>query len=195
MAFLGVRWSLPTATTETIQVEMIDAPPIPQPPQEIQTSLKPKEQKQVQPMSAKPVTGIRRDALTDVGAKVENVKKGNTLSKKADEKILKDSDPTTLPVPEKEFLITQMPAVLAEAKIRYPEDAKELGLEGVVTMSVLIDKTGEVRDAKIVEGLLPSMDKEALRAIFFYKFSPALKEGRAVASQIRFAVRFVLENN
>ncbi len=189
------RWSQ-SPSPSILSFEVIDIPPIEKPQiQEIQTSQASQAKPQIVPKKINKVSGIRRDALTAKSSNVSQVKKGNTLTKKTDQNVLKDSDPTTLPVPEKEYLLTQMPSVLAEAKIRYPENAKQMGLEGVVTLSVLIDKNGKVRDAKVLEGLLTSMDNEALRAIFLYKFAPAFKDGQAVASQIRFAVRFVLEKN
>jgi len=195
LVFILESLSLPRAIPDKIvSFEMIKAPPKPQPVNEIQTSTKPKAQpKPKGPL--KRVFGARRDSVTSKDKDGASVKVGNTLLKEDEGKTLEDEDPTSLPVPEKEFLITQMPSVLKKTKIRYPPKAREMGLEGSVVFNLLIDEQGKVRKAELLEGLIDEMDREAKRAVMGYVFSPAFVEGKPVASKIRFSVRFILEES
>ena len=138
---------------------------------------------------------MNRRTHTSSSKKSVAIKKGNTITKEIDQKKLKRSDVDELPIPKAEYLVTEMPSIISQAKIIYPEKAKQLKLEGVVVLSVLIDDKGNVRDANIVEGLIEEMDVEALRAIKLYKFAPARVEEQNVAVRIRYAIKFVLENN
>lgn len=49
--------------------------------------------------------------------------------------------------------------------IEYPEIAKENGIQGRIFIQFVVNKDGKVERAKIVRGIDPSLDKEALRVI------------------------------
>jgi TonB family protein len=59
--------------------------------------------------------------------------------------------------------------------IRYPRIALENGIQGKVSVSFIVSQTGSVKDARVVNGVDPSLDKEALRVI---NSMPAWKPGR-----------------
>lgn len=162
------------------------------------SSAKPKKQikKKVQPKKKiNKVFGASRKSLTSKKASAPIVKQGNTITKEVDNKKLKKDDLDELPIPKAEYLVTEMPSVLNEVRINYPEKAKAIQLEGTVTLSILIDEKGVVRDATVIEGLIPEMDEEALRAIKGYQFSPAKIEDKSVPVRIRYAINFVLEKS
>jgi TonB family protein len=50
-------------------------------------------------------------------------------------------------------------------KLHYPSDAKKANEQGKVIVEFVISKTGKVENAKILKGLSPSLDKEALRVV------------------------------
>lgn len=139
------------------------------------------------------VYGAKRKAITDKTGSVV-VKKGNTLAKEEDDKVLKDTDPDTLPAPAEEYLITDMPKAIKEIRPEYPEWAKEKGLEGSVVFEVLIDSKGKVRQATLLRGLEPRLDALAKKAMMKFEFRPAKMEGETVAAKINYAIRYVLEN-
>lgn len=56
-----------------------------------------------------------------------------------------------------------------------PPQAKELALEGTVYLQFVIDKTGKTKDGKVLRGLSPEIDAEALRVI---KEMPLWSPGR-----------------
>lgn len=66
-------------------------------------------------------------------------------------------------------------------KLRYPRDAKKLGVEGRVYVSFVVDKDGSIpyNSVKIAKGLFESCDEEALRII---RSSPNWIPGRLAAT-------------
>ena len=65
--------------------------------------------------------------------------------------------------------------------LKYPEEAKELGLEGKVYIHFVINENGEVEDAQIARGADPILDKEAIRVVqSLPKWKPGKKDGRLV---------------
>jgi TonB family protein len=49
--------------------------------------------------------------------------------------------------------------------IKYPLIAQENGIQGKVYVTFVVDKNGEVANAKIARGVDPSLDQEALRVV------------------------------
>jgi TonB family protein len=141
------------------------------------------------------VFGTSRNAHTDDSTRNRDgidAKQGNTLAKEVDEQELTDQDVDALPVPTEEYLVSEMPSVLAEVRPQYPREAREQRLEGAIVLDILIDSQGQVREAKVVEG--PAVFRAgALAAIKQFKFRPARVEGNPVAVRIRYTLRFQLE--
>lgn len=187
------------APNKTIKFKVIETPVIQEKKIEVgisSASMKKKQEKQLKkPTKVNKVFGASRKSLKSTKTTAPIVKKGNTITKEVDQKKLKKDDLDELPIPKAEYLVTDMPSVLSEATISYPQKAKDIKLEGTVTLSILIDENGAVRDASVIEGLIPEMDQEALRAIKEYRFSPAKIEDKSVPVRIRYAINFVLEEN
>jgi protein TonB len=78
--------------------------------------------------------------------------------------------------------------------IRYPQLAKEQGIEGVVYLTFIVTITGDVRDVKIAKGANPMLDKEVLRvAKFMPKWEPVKDDhGELVEYFFSKPVRFIL---
>ncbi|MCK4661782.1 MAG: energy transducer TonB [Bacteroidales bacterium] len=77
--------------------------------------------------------------------------------------------------------------------LKYPETAKENGISGNVFVEFLIDKKGKVKDAKILRGVEPSLDKEALRVIKnLPKWKPGKQRGELVDVLFTIPVKFEL---
>lgn len=160
------------------------------------TVTKKKKRPSPQKKKVERVFGISKNTLTSKkGSGGAVVKYGNTVAKKQDQKKISKKKATALPVPRPEYLLSKMPEVIREAPVRYPQKAKAMGIEGTVVLSILIDAEGRVRDAKVIEGLISSLDDEALRAIKNYQFSPGKMEQKNVPVRIRYAVNFVLQDH
>jgi TonB family protein len=80
-----------------------------------------------------------------------------------------------------------------QKKIRYPESAKNNGIQGGVLVAVEIDKNGNVINTEILEGIYPECDEEATNAIKKVKFRPAYKDGVPVKSEVVIPIKFKLQ--
>lgn len=65
--------------------------------------------------------------------------------------------------------------------ISYPKEAKDNNLEGRVIIKFVITKEGKIRDARIIKGAAPSLDKEALRVV---KAMPDWIPGEVVGKKV-----------
>jgi protein TonB len=78
--------------------------------------------------------------------------------------------------------------------IEYPIVAQESGLEGKVYINFVVDKNGKVTNAKILRGIHPSLDQEALRVINnLPKWKPGRQRGQAVNVSYTVPINFVLQ--
>ena len=65
--------------------------------------------------------------------------------------------------------------------LKYPVEAAMDGIEGRVIVQFIIRPTGKIVDAKVVRGIAPSLDKEALRLInIMPNWIPGRQKGKAV---------------
>ncbi|MEN9722738.1 MAG: hypothetical protein RJB38_724, partial [Pseudomonadota bacterium] len=139
------------------------------------------------------IFGLSRDHLASSDANAPSSKLGNTLAKTPDQDRLRDDDPSAIPIPTDDYLVSEMPVLLSDFRVPYPADAKKAGVQGSVMLDLLIDGEGLVRKATLVQGLFPSLDQAAQTAALQLRFKPARVEQKPVAVRIRYAYRFVLE--
>ncbi|CAN5909002.1 energy transducer TonB [soil metagenome] len=79
--------------------------------------------------------------------------------------------------------------------IKYPQAAKDDGIQGTVVLTFIVDTKGDVRDIKIAKGVNPLLDREVLRvAKFMPKWEPVKDEnGEIVEYLYNKPVRFILK--
>ena len=78
-------------------------------------------------------------------------------------------------------------------RLVYPEIAKENGVQGRVTLQFTVEKDGSVTKVKVLRGVDPSLDKEAVRVVSTSpKWSPGKQRDRAVPVTYTFPVVFQL---
>lgn len=78
--------------------------------------------------------------------------------------------------------------------IRYPAEAHTNNIQGRVVVSVIINTEGKVTNAKIVQGVAPSLDAEALRVTgTMPDWIPGTKDGKPVNVKYTFPVVFRLQ--
>ena len=80
---------------------------------------------------------------------------------------------------------------LSLPKPNYPPIAKQMGIQGMVSVQVLIDETGKVISAKAVGGS-PFLTAEAQKAAFQARFSPTILSDQAVRVSGVITYNFVL---
>lgn len=102
------------------------------------------------------------------------------------------------------FIVEDMPSFQGEGQegfrrwiqqnLRYPQIAQENGIEGKVYVQFAVNSKGEVVDAKVVRGVDPALDKEALRVVMSSpKWDPGKQRGVPVKVQFTFPIVFVLQ--
>jgi protein TonB len=78
--------------------------------------------------------------------------------------------------------------------IEYPVIAQENGIQGKVYVTFVVDKDGSVSDAKVIRGVDPSLDKEALRVVnSLPKWKPGKQRGKPVRVSYTVPISFVLQ--
>ena len=79
-----------------------------------------------------------------------------------------------------------------QKKIRYPLQAKSLGVQGVVYVQFIVNEEGKVENPIIIKKLGAGCDEEALRVLKKVKFTPGYDKGKAVKVRFTLPVRFML---
>jgi len=77
--------------------------------------------------------------------------------------------------------------------VKYPESAKEAGVEGKVFVKAMIDETGKVVETEIVKSVNKDCDKAAVDAIKKTKWLPAEKDGKTVSAEVTIPIKFKLD--
>ena len=79
--------------------------------------------------------------------------------------------------------------------VQYPRAAKEMGLEGRVTVGFVVEPDGSISNVKILRGVAPSLDDEAIRvAKLMPKWKAGKQRGKAVRAQYNMPITFILSN-
>lgn len=76
--------------------------------------------------------------------------------------------------------------------IVFSESLKKAGIRGVVFVQFIVDKYGYVKEIKVIKGLHPDADREAIRLIKLTngKWKPGTRNGKAVEMQMIIPVKF-----
>ncbi|MFN7117321.1 MAG: TonB family protein [Saprospiraceae bacterium] len=78
--------------------------------------------------------------------------------------------------------------------VRYPAIAREMGIEGMVVTSFVVEKDGSMTDIVISRGLCQSIKDECMRIVKnMPAWSPGTQNGRPVRVQFNLPIRFKLE--
>jgi protein TonB len=194
MVFIFNPSSLPQKQKIKVEIKEVIKPKEipPEKPFVLQTAARPNpaEPKQREPRK---IFGINKNTLTDTtNAAGVAIKAGNTIAKEIDQEALRPEDEQALPIPTEEYLISKMPNLKSEVRIPYPPEARKNNIEGLVVLEILIDETGKVRAASLIEGPGYGLNEAALNAIYSFAFSPAMVEQKPVAVKIRYGYRFIL---
>jgi protein TonB len=83
----------------------------------------------------------------------------------------------------------QAPRPIKQVKPIYPQDAFVKKVEGTVLVEILIDSTGRVAQARVMQSI-PALDAAALQAAYQWVFAPAMRRGRPVAIHANLPITF-----
>ncbi len=78
--------------------------------------------------------------------------------------------------------------------VKYPESAKEEGIQGKVLVKVFVNKNGNVTKTMIITSLNADCDKAAETAIKKTKFEPAQIDGKNVDAKVTIPIMFKLDD-
>lgn len=77
--------------------------------------------------------------------------------------------------------------------IQYPTVAQEKGVEGRVVLGFVVDENGQVKDVKVLKGVDPALDAEAVRVVSASpKWAAGKQNGQAAKVSYTFPVVFKL---
>ena len=77
--------------------------------------------------------------------------------------------------------------------LQYPKEAKEKGIQGTVLVQYVIDSKGNVTQAKVMRGVSPELDQEALRLTNMIKgWEPGRQNGKPIKRTVTMPIWFSL---
>ena len=77
---------------------------------------------------------------------------------------------------------------------QYPDIDRELGNQGIVYVSFVVEKDGSITNVKTERGVTETLDREAVRIIkTFPKWIPGEDEYGVVRTRVRMPIKFVLQ--
>ena len=81
------------------------------------------------------------------------------------------------------------------SKLEYPDVARENGISGRVFLQFTVEKDGTVTNVRVLRGVDPALDQEAIRVVQSSpKWTPAKQRDKAVRVSFSFPIVFQLRN-
>lgn len=79
-----------------------------------------------------------------------------------------------------------------QKKVKYPESAKEAGIEGRVFVQFVVDEQGNVQNPHVIRGAHALLNEEAVRVVRQMKFESGRQRGKPVKVQMALPITFKL---
>ena len=84
--------------------------------------------------------------------------------------------------------------VFLAKNVKYPVSAQKAGTEGRVIVQFVVGRDGSIRNPKVVRGVSPELDAEAIRVVSMMpKWNPGKQRGKAVAVNFTLPIMFRLQ--
>ena len=81
-----------------------------------------------------------------------------------------------------------------QSNIKYPEEAKELGIQGKVFVTFVVEVDGSITDVRVLRGIGGGCDEEAIRVVkSMPKLIPGKVRGVPVRVQFNLPIKFTLQ--
>jgi protein TonB len=81
-----------------------------------------------------------------------------------------------------------------QQNIKYPEEAKELGIQGRVFVTFVVEVDGSISDVRVLRGIGGGCDEEAIRVVkAMPKWVPGKQRGVPVRVQFNLPIKFTLQ--
>jgi periplasmic protein TonB len=110
-----------------------------------------------------------------------------------EERVVEDVEPEIFVVVE------QMPEMIGGTQrlmelVRYPELARQAGLEGLVVVQVVVEPDGRPSSPTVIRSAGEILDREAVAAVMQMQFKPGMQRGQPVRVSYAVPVRFRLRD-
>jgi len=176
--------------------EIAPPPPPPPPPAEAQAQVK-----YVAPVV---VDSVKAEDKTEL-ATIDDVKE--TVTDEAVVEVVEEvKEEVQEEVKEEEvfLVVEEMPSfgtgdanefrTYVSANMKYPEVAAENGIQGRVFVQFVVEPDGSITNVRVIRGVDPSLDKEAIRVVQSSpKWNPGKQRGKPVRVSFTFPITFVLQ--
>ncbi|MEI6898243.1 MAG: energy transducer TonB [Bacteroidota bacterium] len=81
-----------------------------------------------------------------------------------------------------------------QENIKYPEEAKELGTQGKVFVTFVVEMDGSITDVRVLRGIGSGCDEEAIRVVkSMPRWVPGKQRGQPVRVQFNLPIKFTLQ--
>ena len=84
------------------------------------------------------------------------------------------------------------PRAIYEPDPEYSDEARKAKYQGIVVLSLIVDRSGNARNIRIMRALGMGLDEKAIDAVQKWRFAPGMKDGHPVAVQVNVEVNFRL---
>lgn len=79
-------------------------------------------------------------------------------------------------------------------ELKYPEEAKETGVQGRVYVTFVVERDGRITEVKVLRGIGSGCDEEAVRVVKgMPNWTPGTQAGKAVRVRYNLPIRFSLD--
>ena len=92
-----------------------------------------------------------------------------------------------------EAAVSRSARLVSSLRPEYPATARTQGVEATVSLEIVVDREGNVVDARVVRGAGYGFEESALRALRQARFSPAIRDGQPVRVRMAWTVEFRLD--
>ena len=94
------------------------------------------------------------------------------------------------------YAFDEPPVLIKYVSPKYPDLARQAGIEGVVLLNVLVGDDGKVLAVNVLQSdVTPAMDKAAIEAAKQYLFKPAKQRTVPVKARMAIPIRFKLHGS
>ena len=76
----------------------------------------------------------------------------------------------------------------------YTKQASKDGLEGPVTLQIVVKPDGSVGNVRVLQGLGKGLDQSAAKTVSTWRFTPSMKNGKPVAVRVDVTINFILQH-
>jgi periplasmic protein TonB len=87
------------------------------------------------------------------------------------------------------------PVLVKEFKPKYTPNTMRAGVQGMVTLGVVVQADGSVGDVKVTKPLHPELDEQATATVRKWQFKPGTKGGEPVPVLVEIEMTFRLKKD